>query len=440
MANIIQPKINLFFNSSDLSKRFFYTIIILIVYRFGSYIPLPFINSQILEYISAENSKGILGMLNMLSGGSLGRLSIFSLAIMPYITSSILIQLLSVVYKPLEALKKDGEIGRKKINQFTRYVTVILAAIQAYGVAVSTENISYNSVQLIKYSGMLFEVLTILTLTTGTILLMWLGEQITSKGFGNGTSLIIFSGIVSGLPNSLIRIFQSLRAGVISPILLILILIVSLAILALIVFIERAQRKIIIQYPKRQIGNKLYGGEKSHIPLKLNTAGVIPPIFASSILLFPLTLSRLPSVKKISFMENVVQYLDHGKPIYILMYCALIIFFSFFYTAIIFNPEETADNLKKNNGFILGRKPGKNTAEFFDYTLTRITVIGSLYIAFICAFPEIVIAKYSIPFYLSGTSILIVVNVVIDSLTQIQTYLFANQYENILKKARLREK
>ncbi|MFN7038314.1 MAG: preprotein translocase subunit SecY [Alphaproteobacteria bacterium] len=437
---MVFSNINFLNKASELKSRILFTLFALVIYRVGSYIPLPFINSEILSHLASENSSGILGMFNMLSGGSLARMSIFALAIMPYITSSIIMQLFSVIFKSFETLKKDGEAGRRKINQYTKYLTILLAAIQALGIAIGLEKVSSQSGFLVETPGAVFRLITLVTLTTGTVFLMWLGEQITSRGIGNGTSLIIFAGIVAGLPNAMAKMFELGRIGAISTMTVLVVIIVTALILALIVFVERAQRKIIVQYPKRQIGNKVYGGENSHIPLKLNTAGVIPPIFASAILLFPLTIAKLPNSNNTPLLNTIISYLDHGKPLYIMLYIVLIIFFSFFYTAIIFNPNDTADNLKKHNGFIPGRKPGKNTAEYLDYILTRITVIGALYITFICAFPEVIMANYSIPFYLSGTSILIVVNVVIDTITQVQTYLFTHQYENLIKKAKLRER
>jgi preprotein translocase subunit SecY len=359
---------------------------------------------------------------------------------MPYITSSIIMQLLTVVSKTLEALKKEGESGRKKINQYTRYGTVLLSAFQGFGVAVSLESMVSGSSSVVNDPGLFFRVTTVVSLVSGTMLLMWLGEQISSRGIGNGTSLIIFSGIVAGLPSALARTFELGKAGALSaPIIILLILLVG-AMIALVVFMERAQRKILVQYPKRQVGNKIYGGENSHLPLKLNTAGVIPPIFASSILLFPLTIAQFTKNTESDFLNSITMYLAHGKPLYIALYIALIVFFCFFYTAVVFNPNETAENLKKYNGFVPGRRPGKNTAEYLDYVLTRLTVIGAIYISVLCALPEVLMAHYSVPFYLGGTSILIVVNVVIDTMTQVQTHLFAHQYEGLIKKAKLRER
>lgn len=423
-----------------LKKRLLFIIISLIIYRFGSYIPIPGINSKVLLEISTKNSNGILGMFNMLSGGSLGRMSIFALAIMPYITSSIVFQLLSIVSKNIENLKKEGELGRKKISQYTRYATVVLAAFQGFGVAVSLENMNTYDQLLVINPGLVFRITTTVTLVTGTLFLMWLGEQITEKGIGNGTSLIIFTGIVAGIPSALTNTLELSKAGAVSASLVISVLLFLLFTVALIILMERAQRKITIQYPKRQIGNKIYKGESSHLPLKLNTAGVIPPIFASSLLLFPLTIANFITEKSNSFLEVITLHLAHGKPIYIASYIILISFFCFFYTAVVFNPTETAENLKKNNGFILGRRPGKNTADYLDYVITRITLVGAIYISIVCVLPEILMAHYSVPFYLGGTSILIVVSVIIETTTQIQTHLFTHQYEGLMKKIKLREK
>jgi preprotein translocase subunit SecY len=437
-----QPQINLssLTRASELKKRLWFTLVALVVFRIGAYIPLPGIDPHILETIISRSAGGILGMFNMLSGGSLGRMTIFALAIMPYITASIIIQLMTVVSKNLEALKKEGESGRRKINQYTRYATVILASLQAFGVAVGLEGMNKFGSEVVIHAGLFFRITTMITLVGGTVFLMWLGEQITNRGIGNGISLIIFSGIVAGLPAALANTFELGRSGALSPVFILLLMVMVVALVAVIVFMERAHRRILVQYPKRQVGNKIYGGESSHIPLKLNTAGVIPPIFASSILLFPLTIASFSAGKGPAWIQTFTTYLGHGKPLYILCYVALIVFFCFFYTAVVFNPTETADNLKKNGGFILGKRPGKATAEYLDYVLSRITVLGAAYISVVCVLPEVLIAQYSVPFYLGGTSILIVVNVVIDTIFQIQTHLYAHQYEDLIKKAKLRGK
>jgi preprotein translocase subunit SecY len=437
-----QPQINLstLTKATELKKRLWFTLAALVVFRIGAYIPLPGIDPHVLETIISRSAGGILGMFNMLSGGSLGRMTIFALAIMPYITASIIIQLMTVVSKSLETLKKDGESGRRKINQYTRYATVLLASFQAFGVAVGLEGMNEFGSNVVVEAGLFFKLTTVVTLVGGTVFLMWLGEQITNRGIGNGISLIIFSGIVAGLPSALAKTFELGRTGVLSPLFIMILLVMVVGLVAVIVFMERAHRRLLVQYPKRQVGNKIYGGESTHIPLKLNTAGVIPPIFASSILLFPLTIASFSSGKGPEWLQTFTLYLGHGKPLYILSYVILIVFFCFFYTAVVFNPTETAENLKKNGGFILGKRPGKATAEYLDYVLSRITVLGAAYISLVCVLPEVLISQYSVPFYLGGTSILIVVNVVMDTLMQVQTHLFAHQYEDLIKKAKLRGK
>lgn len=425
--------------NNELVKKILYTILILIICRIGSYIPIAGINSFALNEIAKQNQPGILGMFNMLSGGSLGRMSIFALAIMPYITSSIIVQLLTSIYDPLMQLKKEGEAGRKKITQLTRYLTLILASFQAFGVAVSLENMSTIAGPVVINAGLLFRITTVSTLVVGTLFLMWLGEQISSKGIGNGTSLIIFSGIVANIPSSVAQTFELSRTGLVSSFSIFSILVILLTLVGVIVFFERAHRKVLIQYSQRQVHNNSYNAEATYLPIKLNTSGVIPPIFASAILLFPLTI--LNFLKKDSpILESIVMYLSHGRPLYIILYIALIVFFSFFYTAFVFNTQETAENLKKYNAFIPGRRPGPHTAEYLDYLITRLTVLGAIYLSFICVMPELFMAKYSVSFNLGGTGILIVVNVVIDTFTQIQSYMYSQRYDNLVKKAKLREK
>lgn len=424
-------------SGNDLVSRIVFTILILIVCRFGSFIPIPGIDSIALSSVAEKNQSGILGMFNMLSGGSLGRMSIFALAIMPYITASIIIQLMSVAYKPLENLKKEGELGKRKVNQLSRYLTVLLASFQAYGVAISLESIVTNTGPVVILAGFFFRVTTVITLVVGTMLLMWLGEQITQRGIGNGTSLIIFIGIISGVPSAIISMFELSRKGALSPLIALAVCIGVVVLIAIIIFFEKAQRKLLVQYPKRQVGNKIYGGEATHMPLKLNTSGVIPPIFASSILLFPATLANFSNSNS-ETMGMLTYYLGHGKPVYILLYVALIMFFSFFYTAIVFNSEETANNLRKYGAYIPGKRPGKNTSDYFDYILTRLTVIGGIYLSVICVIPELLMNKYVISLSLGGTSFLIVVNVVLDTMTQIQTYLFSSKYEGLMKKVKLK--
>lgn len=423
--------------TNELKNRIIYTLIALIVFRLGSFIPVPGINSVVLQELAQQNASGVLGMFNMLSGGSLGRMSVFALSITPYITASIIIQIMSVIYKPLELLKKEGEAGRKKVNQYTRYATVILSLFQAFGIAVGLESMNTSAGAAVTDPGLFFRITAVTTLAGGTCFLMWLGEQITARGIGNGTSLIIFSGIVAGLPSALAAMFDLGRTGALSIFVILVILLISIALIALIVFVERSQRRIPVQYPRRQVGNKIYEGDTSHIPIKINTAGVIPPIFASSLLLFPLTIANFSQAnpsEDAGILETIILYLGHGKPLYLAFYVLLIVFFSFFYTAIIFNPEETAENLKKYGGFIPGRRPGSNTASYFDYVLTRMTVLGAAYLSLICVLPELLISKYAVPFYLGGTSILIVVNVVMDTVNQVQTHLFTKQYQGLLKK------
>ncbi len=431
------PDVSLISKDTGLKDKILFTLFALIVFRLGAYIPVPGINSLVLSEIAQQNAGGVLGMFNMLSGGSLGRMTIFALSITPYITASIIIQILSVIHKPLEALKKDGESGRKKINQYTRYGTILLSVFQGFGIAVGLESMVSSVGAAVSEPGLFFRISTVITLTGGTCFLMWLGEQITARGIGNGTSLIIFSGIIAGLPEALAVLFDLGRTGALSIFFILILLLISVGLVYLIVFVERSFNKIPVQYPRRQVGNKMYEGDTSHIPMKINTAGVIPPIFASSILLFPLTIvnfTKSDASDSVGLLESLVSYLRHGEPLYLVLYVALIMFFSFFYTAIIFNPEETAENLKKYGGFIPGKRPGSNTAAYFDYVLTRMTLLGALYLSFICVLPEVLIAKYKVPFYLGGTSILIVVNVIMDTVTQIQTHLFAKQYQGLLKK------
>lgn len=425
--------------ATDLKKRLWFVLGALIVYRIGTYIPVPGIDPHILAEIFAKHRGGVLGVFDMFSGGALSRMTIFALAVMPYISSSIIMQILTVAVPSLAALKKEGEAGRRKINQYTRYGTVLLAAFQGYGIAVGLEGMTGAKGSAVMDPGMFFRVSTAITLTGGTMFLMWLGEQITARGISNGVSLIIFTGIITGLPNAIARTLELGRTGVLSSIMIMAILVIVVGLVALIVFMERAQRRIMVQYPKRQVGNKMFGGESTHMPLKLNTSGVIPPIFASSLLLFPLTIASFQAAGGGSeWLRVVSSYLAHGQPLYIALYVALIVFFSFFYTSVVFNPAETADNLKKNSGFIAGIRPGSQTAEYLDYVLTRLTAIGALYLAFVCVMPEIFVAKYSVPFQLGGTGLLIVVNVVIDFVTQVQSHLFAHQYEGLIKKAKLK--
>nr|MCH9843990.1 preprotein translocase subunit SecY [Alphaproteobacteria bacterium] len=399
-----------------------------------TYIPLPGINSVALQEIFAAQQQGILGMFNMLSGGALGRMTIFALNIIPYISASIIMQLMTAVVPTLEQWKKEGESGRKKINQFTRYGTVILATVQGYGIAVGLEGAG----NVVSDPGLFFRLSTVITIVGGTIFLMWLGEQITQRGVGNGISLIIFSGIVANLPISLAGTLELGRTGVLSTIVIFLLFIMVVAVIAFIVFIERAQRRVPIQYPKRQRGNKMFGGESSHMPLKLNTSGVIPPIFASSLLLLPLTITNFNSGGvETGWLAVVNSYLGRGQPVFLIIYAALIIFFAFFYTALVFNPEETAENLRKNGGIVPGIRPGANTAGYLDRLLTRLTTVGAIYLTFVCLLPEWLVARYSVPFYFGGTSLLIVVTVTMDTVVQIQSHLISHQYENLMRKSGL---
>ena len=420
-----------FSQADDLKKRIIYTLFILIIYRFGTYIPIPGIDPTSLKDIVGGNERSLLGMFNVFAGGAVQRMAIFALGIMPYISSSIIVQLLTGVTDYFKNLKSQGEFGRKKITQYTRYGTVLLALVQGYGVSVSLE----NSQGIVLEPGIYFRFVTTVTLLTGTVFLMWLGEQITSRGVGNGISLIIFSGIVAEIPRALASTFELGRTGALSSLVIIGVIILLLVAIYFIVFVERAQRRVVVQYPKRQVGNKMYGGESSYLPLRVNTAGVIPAIFASALLLLPITLSNF-STDSSYFMIGVTSMLGQGKPLYMLIYAGGIVFFSFFYTSIIFNPNETAENLRKHGGFIPGIRPGERTAFFINDLLIKLTTIGSTYLVIICLMPEVLIANYPIPFYLGGTSLLIVVVVGMDTINQIQTRLMSVQYQSLIKKTK----
>jgi len=420
--------------AEDLKKRIWFTLGALIVYRLGTYIPIPGIDAVELARLVQQNSSGILGWINGLAGGALGRMAIFALTIMPYISASIIIQLMTTVSPHLEQLKKEGEQGRKKMNQYTRYGTVLLAALQAYGIAVGLEGRGGG----VPDPGLFFRASTVITLTGGTVFLMWLGEQITTRGIGNGISLIIFSGIVANIPRAIVGTLELGRTGQLSTFLILGVIAMVVVVVAFIVFMERAQRRILIQYPKRQVGNKIFQGDKSHLPLKLNTSGVIPPIFASSLLLLPITVANFSQGQGPDWLTYLTALLGRGQPLFLVIYVALIVFFAFFYTAIMLNPVETADNLKKHGGFIPGIRPGERTAEYIDYVLTRITMVGAIYLAAVCVLPEILTAQVGIPFYFGGTSLLIVVSVTMDTVAQIQGHLIAQQYEGLVKKAKLR--
>ena len=430
--------LNAFAKAEDLKRRLLFTLGALVIYRLGTFIPLPGINPAAFAETFKSQAGGILGMFNMFSGGALERLAIFALNIMPYISASIIMQLMSSISPKLEALKKEGEAGRKQINQYTRYLTVILAALQAYGIAVGLEGSRNAAGAVVLDTGPFFRATTVITLVGGTMFLMWLGEQITQRGVGNGTSLIIFAGIVAGLPGALVHLFELSRTGSISPGILVFFLALALAVVAAIVFFERAQRRLLVQYPKRQVGNKMFQGDASHLPLKLNSSGVIPPIFASSLLLLPITVAQFTAGQGPEWLNEIVAALGSGRPLHMLVYAMLIIFFAFFYTAVVINPKETADNLRKYGGFLLGIRPGDKTAEYIDYVLTRITVVGALYLAAVCVLPEILTSYAGIPLYFGGTSLLIAVSVTMDTVAQIQSHLIAQQYEGLIKKAKLR--
>jgi preprotein translocase subunit SecY len=421
--------------ADELKKRIWFTLGALLVYRLGTYIPLPGIDPGAWDQIFQKNSGGFLGMFNMFAGGGIHRMAIFALNIMPYISASIIVQLMTTVSPTLEQLKKEGEQGRKVINQYTRYGTVFLAAIQAYGIAIGLE----GAQNVVADPGIFFRLSTVITLTGGTVFLMWLGEQVTSRGIGNGISLIILSGIVAQLPSAIAGTLEMSRQGALSAPILLLVAVMAVAVVAFIVFMERAQRRLLIQYPKRQVGNRMFEGQSSHLPLKLNTSGVIPPIFASSLLLLPTTVASFNNQSQLpEWVNTIVALLSHGRPVYLILYVLGIVFFAFFYTAIVFNPTETADNLKKHGGFIPGIRPGERTAEYIDYVLSRITVVGAAYLAAVCVFPEILISWASVPFYFGGTSLLIVVSVTMDTVAQVQGYLLAHQYEGLIKRAKLR--
>jgi preprotein translocase subunit SecY len=425
-----------FAKATELQKRIWYTIIALIVYRIGAFIPIPGIDAAAFANAFNQQAGGILGMFNTFSGGAVERMAIFALNVMPYISASIIMQLMSTSVPSLERLKKEGEVGRKQINQYTRYLTLLLAVVQSYGISIGLQ----SSAGVVTNPGLFFVASTVITLTGGTMFLMWLGEQVTARGVGNGISLIIMAGIVAELPNTINSTLSLMRTGDVNAFGAIALGLLLLGVVVFVVFIERSQRRLVVQYPKRQQGNRMFMGESSFLPLKINTAGVIPPIFASSLLLLPTTI--------VSFMGmgantpewvNVVQgYIGYGRPGHMILYGLGIIFFCFFYTSIVFNPEETADNLRKYGGFLPGIRPGKKTAEYLDYVLTRLTVIGAAYITAVCLLPEMLITYYSVPFYLGGTSILIVISVTLDTVAQIQSHLVAHQYEGLIKRSKLR--
>src|SRR5271166_6477651 len=429
--------LGVFSKATELKKRIWFTLGALIVYRIGTYIPVPGVDASVMTEMLQQHGGGILGMFDMFTGGALRRMTVFALNIMPYISASIIIQLMTAAVPTLEALKKEGEAGRKKLNQYTRYLTVFIAMFQSYGIAMGLESMRGSFGAAVIDPGWFFRFSCVITLVGGTMFLMWVGEQITARGVGNGTSLIIMSGIVANLPNALASLLDLGRTGALSPFFIVGFIVLAVFVIAFIVFIERAQRRIPIQYPKRQVGTRMFGGDSTHMPLKINTSGVIPPIFASSILLIPATIAGF-SQGGPGWLSMIANQLAHGQPLYMALYAGMIIFFSYFYTAVVFNPQETADNLKKYGGFIPGIRPGSATADYFDHVLTRLTTIGALYLVVVCLLPEVLISNYGLPFYFGGTSLLIIVSVTMDTVTQIQSHLLAHQYEGLIRKARVR--
>jgi len=425
-----------FAKAKDLKQRILFTLGALLIYRLGTFIPLPGINTRALNDLFQQNQSGILGMFDMFAGGAVGRMAIFALNIMPYISAAIIMQLLVAVSPALGQMRKEGERGRKQINQYTRYGTVFLAALQAWGISIGLEGAG----DIVIDPGLYFRMSAVITLVGGVVFLMWIGEQVTARGIGNGISLIIFAGIVAELPSALVNTLELGRQGALSTWLILAVILLAIAVIVVIVYVERAQRRLIVQYPRRQQGNKIIEGDSSHLPLKINTAGVIPPIFASSLLLLPMTVANFSTGQGPEWLNIISSYLGRGAPLYLTFYISLIIFFAFFYTAIVFNPSDTADNLKRQGGFIPGIRPGEKTAEYIDYVLTRITCVGAAYLAAICILPEILMSYAAIPFYFGGTSLLIVVNVTMDTVSQVQSHLLAHQYEGLIKKANLRGK
>ena len=430
--------VSAFSKATELKKRLWFTVLALIVFRLGTFIPLPGIDPHILSDIFARNANGILGMFNMFAGGALERMTIFALNIMPYISASIILQLGQSVVPSLAALKKDGEAGHRKITHYTKMLTVLITIIQGYGIAVGLEGMTGSAgVSAVVNPGFVFKFTTIVSLVGGTMFIVWLGDQITSRGVGNGSSLIITVGIIANIPGALAQTFELGRVGSMPLSVMAMLLVMVLGLIYVIVLVERAQRKITIQYPKRQMGARMMSSENSHLPLKINPTGVIPPIFASSLLLLPITIANFSAENGPSWVQTLSQLLGHGQPLYLSLYAALIIFFAFFYTAIVFNPEETAENLKKHGGFIAGIRPGKNTVDYLDYVITRLTVLGAAYLTALCILPEVLISKLSVPFVLGGTTLLIVVQVTMDFVGQLQSHLIAYQYEGLIKKAAL---
>jgi preprotein translocase subunit SecY len=425
-----------FSKATDLKKRIWFTLGALIVYRLGTYIPVPGIDATVMAHLMTQNGGGVLGMFNMFTGGALGRMTIFALAVFPYISSSIILQMMSAAVPALQALKKEGDSGRQKINQYTRYLTVVIATVQAYGISIGLQGMKSDLGPAVIDPGYFFTFTCVVTLVGGTLFLMWLGEQVTSRGIGNGVSLIIFSGIVANLPVAIANILELGSTGALSTFFIIGFFVIGFAVIGFVVFMERAQRRILIQYPKRQVGQRMFGGDATHMPLKVNTSGVLAPIFASSLLLIPATIVGFSKGAGPAWLQFLGRELTHGQPGYMVLYAVLIVFFAYFATATVFNPEETADNLKKNGGFIPGIRPGANTAAYFDTVLTRLTTIGSAYLVIVCLLPEFVLSKYSLPFYFGGTSLLIIVSVTMDTVSQVQSHLLAHQYEGLIRKNR----
>jgi preprotein translocase subunit SecY len=431
--------LGVFSKATELKKRIWFTLGALLVYRVGTYIPVPGVDASVMGEMLRQHGGGILGMFDMFSGGALGRMTVFALNIMPYISASIIVQLMTAGVPALEALKKEGESGRKKLNQYTRYLTVLIAMFQSYGISVGLESMRGSFGAAVIDPGLFFRLSCVISLVGGTMFLMWLGEQITARGIGNGISLIIMAGIVANVPHALGSLLELGRTGALSPVFILMFLVIAVAVVAFVVYLERAQRRIVVQYPKRQVGNRMFGGDSTHIPLKVNTSGVIPPIFASSILLVPATIAGFAAQSgDTGWIASFTNLLAHGTWLYMLTYALLIIFFSFFYTAVVFNTVETADNLKKYGGFIPGIRPGSATSDYFDYILTRLTTVGAVYLVAVCLLPEFLISTYNVPFYFGGTSLLIIVSVTMDTVTQIQSHLLAHQYEGLIKKARVK--
>ncbi|MDE3081486.1 MAG: preprotein translocase subunit SecY [Paracoccaceae bacterium] len=430
-----------FSKATELKSRLLFTVLALIVYRVGTYIPVPGVDPVMLGDIFRQHAGGILGMFDMFSGGALKRMTVFALGVMPYITASIIVQLLTAILPQFEALKKEGQQGQVTLNQYSRYLTVVFAVFQSLGVGFWLENMGGSQGSVVTIPSVYFLVMTVATLTCGTVFLMWLGEQITSRGIGNGISLIILSGIVAQLPSAIAGTLELGRQGALSTGLILAVLLMAVAVIAFIVFMERAQRRLLIQYPKRQVGNRMFEGQSSHLPLKLNTSGVIPPIFASSLLLLPTTISTFSGNQTGPIMSTILAYFGPGQPFYLLFFTVMIVFFTFFYTHnVAFKVEDVASNLKNQNGFVPGIRPGKKTEEYFTYVMNRILVIGAAYLAFVCLLPEILRHQFSIPFYFGGTSVLIVVSVAMDTVSQIQSHLLAHQYEGLIERSQLRGK